>query len=408
MSKIRIKNFGPIREGFSADNGWLDIKNVTIFIGNQGSGKSTVAKLISTLSWIEKDLFRNEGSTLRFRKQERIFRKYLEYHRIDNYLKENTEIQYEGSAYRISYQYGNNLDIEKIGNNYMLPKITYFPAERNFISAVKKSRGGQKLTLWSQSLQEFKETFQESKESFKKKESFNLPIGNVDIEYNKLNDVLYVKGADYKVQLSEAASGFQSFIPMIIVANYVADLLEIEQEMDEQQRETFKKESAKILRDSTYTEEQRRILLSNLAAKFNIKRTLNIIEEPEQNLFPSSQQGMLYKLLELNNKNNENELIITTHSPYIIGYLTLAVKAMELYRKTDNKDIKRKINNIVPYESAVNHEKLVVYELDEKNGTIRQLEDYKGIPSGKNYLNKELADKNELFSQLLDIEDLCK
>ena len=81
---------------------------------------------------------------------------------------------------------------------------------------------------------------------------------------------------------------------------------------------------------------------------------------------------------------------------------------MELYRKTEMKEIKRKINNIVPYESAINHEKLVVYELDEMNGTIRRLEDYKGIPSGKNYLNKELADKNELFSQLLDIEDLCK
>ncbi len=59
MSKIKIKNFGPIKEGFkeiSPDgsiNEWMEIKKVTVFIGNQGSGKSTVAKLISTLSWIE-------------------------------------------------------------------------------------------------------------------------------------------------------------------------------------------------------------------------------------------------------------------------------------------------------------------------------------------------------------------
>jgi len=54
MSKIKIKNFGPIKEGYQDYDGFMDIKKVTIFIGNQGSGKSTVAKVISTLLWIEK------------------------------------------------------------------------------------------------------------------------------------------------------------------------------------------------------------------------------------------------------------------------------------------------------------------------------------------------------------------
>lgn len=408
MSRIKIKNFGPIREGFVENDGWLDVEKITVFIGNQGSGKSTVAKLVSTLSWIEKDLFRSDGSTLRFRKQERIFKKYLEYHRIDSYLKKNTEIQYEGKAYRINYIPGKPLDIQKLEEEYTLPKITYFPAERNFVSSVKKSRSGQKLTLWSQSLQEFKETFQEAKENFKEKESFRLPISNVDLEYNKLNDVLYVKGPDYKIQLADSASGFQSFVPLFVVANYVSKLLEKEQEMDEQQRETFKKESAKILSDKTYTEEQKRILLSNLAAQFNIKRTLNIIEEPEQNLFPTSQQGMLYKLLEFNNKSKENQLIITTHSPYIIGYMTLAVKAMELYKKAKKEEVRAQINEIVPQKSAISHDDLVIYELDEKDGSIHKLDTYKGIPSSKNYLNSELSEKNELYAQLLDIEDLCQ
>lgn len=408
MSRIMIKNFGPIRNGFVDNDGWIDVNKVTVFIGNQGSGKSTVAKLVSTLSWIEKDLFRSDGSTLRFRKQERIFKKYLEYHRIDSYLKKNTEIQYEGKAYRINYSPGKPLDIQKMEEEYTLPKITYFPAERNFVSSVKKSRSGQKLTLWSQSLQEFKESFQEAKEDFKEKETFHLPISNVELEYNKLNDVLYVKGPDYKIQLADSASGFQSFVPLFVVANYVSKLLEKEQEMDEQQRETFKKESAKILADKTYTEEQKRILLSNLAAQFNIKRTLNIIEEPEQNLFPTSQQGMLNKLLEYNNKVKDNQLIITTHSPYIIGYMTLAVKAMELYKKAKKEEVRTQINEIVPQKSAISHDDLVIYELDEKDGTIRKLDNYKGIPSSKNYLNRELAEKNELYSKLLDLEDLCQ
>ena len=60
MSKIKIKNFGPIQEGYKENNGWIDISKVTVFIGNQGSGKSTVAKLISTFTWIEKALVRGD------------------------------------------------------------------------------------------------------------------------------------------------------------------------------------------------------------------------------------------------------------------------------------------------------------------------------------------------------------
>jgi predicted ATPase len=60
MSRIRIKNFGPIKEGYQEDDGWLDVKKVTVFIGNQGSGKSTVAKLISSFMWLEKALIRGD------------------------------------------------------------------------------------------------------------------------------------------------------------------------------------------------------------------------------------------------------------------------------------------------------------------------------------------------------------
>lgn len=406
MSRIKIKNFGPIKEGFKENDGWMEIKKVTVLIGDQGSGKSTVAKLVSIFSWIEKDLFRSDGSTQRFRKQERIFKKYLEYHRIDSYLKTETEIEYEGEAYGITYKNGHNLEISpKKNSSYILPKITYYPAERNFVSSVKKSKGNLNLKLWSQSLQEFKETFQEAKENFKEKETLPLPIGDVAIEYNKLNDILYVKGTDYKIQLSDSASGYQSFIPLFVVAHYITTLLKEDQEMDEQQRETFKRESAKILNDKTYTEEQKRILLSNLAAQFNIKRILNIVEEPEQNLFPSSQRQMLNSFLGFNNGSKENQLIMTTHSPYLISYLVLAIQAAETFVKIrENKQDSNKIFDIVPKESFVAAKDVVIYELDG-SGTIYKLEQLNDLPSDEHYLNDELGKANELFSKLLELED---
>lgn len=58
--RLFLKNFGPIGPGLSDNGGWIDFQRVTVFIGNQGAGKSTVAKLFSTFSWMEKALVRGD------------------------------------------------------------------------------------------------------------------------------------------------------------------------------------------------------------------------------------------------------------------------------------------------------------------------------------------------------------
>ena len=96
-------------------------------------------------------------------------------------------------------------------------------------------------------------------------------------------------------------------------------------------------------------------------------------------------------------------MIITTHSPYIINYLSLSVQAADLESKlTDNRLIAR-LNKIVPIESVVNANNLIIYEVTE-SGTIRPLRTYDGIPSDQNYLNNSLAEGNNLFDALLELE----
>ncbi|MCD8164786.1 MAG: AAA family ATPase, partial [Bacteroides sp.] len=92
MSRIKIRNFGPIKNGLTENGGWMDIKKVTTFIGNQGSGKSTIAKVISTLLWIEKVLTRGDFKEKEF-SASKFRNKYCGYHRIANYfIKDKTEI----------------------------------------------------------------------------------------------------------------------------------------------------------------------------------------------------------------------------------------------------------------------------------------------------------------------------
>ena len=85
MPKIKIKNFGPIKQGNKDSDGWIDIKKVSIFIGNQGSGKSCIAKLVSTFMWIEKVLVRGDYAITDF-SADKFRRIYCGYHRIENYF----------------------------------------------------------------------------------------------------------------------------------------------------------------------------------------------------------------------------------------------------------------------------------------------------------------------------------
>lgn len=86
MAKLKIKNFGPIQNGFSENDGFLEISPVTVICGNQATGKSTIAKLYSTCAWLEKKVDSGE-SPKRILKS--TFLESLAYHKIDCNLKKN-------------------------------------------------------------------------------------------------------------------------------------------------------------------------------------------------------------------------------------------------------------------------------------------------------------------------------
>jgi len=403
MNKIKIKNFGPIKNGFQDNGGWLDINKVTVFIGNQGSGKSTVAKLISTFTWIEKALVRGDFDQKWFEKKNKFKNTFLPYHRLKNYLKSNTFIEYIGEVYTIKYEKEFLTIISHIGKTYPLPQIMYVPAERNFLTYIK---GAKELKLSSASLQEFNTEYGNANEDMKG--AMKLPINDTDIEYDKLNKTLNLKGEEYKIKITEASSGFQSFVPLYLVSSYLAKSVKKQSEskepMSEEEQIRFKKGVQEIWSNDSLTDEQKRLALSVLSSKFNKTAFINIVEEPEQNLFPSSQWQMLQSLLEINNMNIGNKLIITTHSPYLINYLTLVVKAGELKEKIKTDNLKNKLEQIVPFRAIINAENLSIYELDEKGGYIKSLETYEGLPSDGNKLNVMLDEGNELFAKLLEIQ----
>ncbi|SFE96748.1 Predicted ATPase [Chitinophaga sp. CF118] len=409
MSKIKIKNFGPIKEGCLENDGWIDVKKVTVFIGNQGSGKSVIAKLLTTFMWMEKALTRGDYDQKWFSRKNKLRNQFLTYFRLENYFPENdnqskTFIDYRGESFNITFE-NDVLYIEDANNrDYPLPQIMYVPAERNFIANVRTPKA---LKLTSDYLLEFVTEFDNAKEAMKG--PMLLPINEeVYVEYNKLNDIVYLKGKDYRIKLTEASSGFQSLVPLFLVSWYLSNSVKHQSEstkdlMTSDQRERFRKRFKSIDENLDLTEEQKRIAISEIAKEFTKTAFVNIVEEPEQNLFPVSQHGVLNRLIEFNNFNAGNKLIITTHSPYLINYLTLSVKANMLKERIQSDELQSKLQEIVPLASTIKPDDLVVYEL-KKDGSINKLGTYNGLPSDENELNERLGESNELFAKLLEIQ----
>jgi len=411
MSRIRIKNFGPVKDGFCDDDGWIDVKKVTVFIGDQGSGKSTVAKLISTFAWIEKALVRGDYSVKWFARKNRFRKQFLAYHRLENYLSKGHEksvIEYRGDVFEIKYE-NDGLIINKIPDvSYRLPQIMYVPSERNFISYVKPARD---LKLSSDSLKEFLVEFEKAKKGLKG--IVDLPCVDACIEYDRLNDNLNLKGDGYKIRLTEASSGFQSLVPLYLVSKYLSASVQKQSEnnqepMSGEELNRFKKGVEDIVDNQNLTGEQRRAALSVLSSKFNKTSFVNIVEEPEQNLYPFSQWQLLYRLLEFNNLNSDNQLIMTTHSPYVVNCLSIVIQGYELKRKIEKSEkadlLREKLNKVVSEKSLVSPNSVAIYELDAK-GMIKRLPDFEGIPSDSNVLNEMLKEGNLIFDALLEIEE---
>ena len=407
MSRIKLRNFGPIKGGMLNTDGWLDIKKVTVFIGNQGSGKSTIAKLISTLTWIEKVLTRGDFNENIFTSN-KFKNTYCGFHRLNKYfVKNETEIQYEGDSYSFTYNREGNFIINKKEyalNIYPLPQIMYVPAERNLLSIVDNPELFKDLP---DNLVTFTSEYNKAKKKING--SLKLPINDTYLEYNKHNGIVSIKGHDYKIKLLEASSGFQAFVPLYLVTWFLSESVKEQanksNKMSSDETKQFEDEVKSIWSNKSLSDEQRRIALSVLSARFNKSAFINIVEEPELNLYPSSQYQVMQSLLSFNNMIPANKLVITTHSPYLINDITLAVKASLLRERIYiNTNKYHKLNSIYPLNATIRPDELAIYELDEKKGSISLLSNYRGLPSDENYLNDMLDVTNNTFADMLEFE----
>lgn len=425
MAKLKIKYFGPIQDGFSENKGFLDISPVTVICGNQATGKSTIAKLYSIFSWLEKANVKSGLGKISENIDDLV--SLCKPHRIDEYFNEKTEIHYIGTTCEFIYKDGkfssNTIDLDRTLTMYKRPKIMYVPADRNLLTSIEDAENIKNLPPMLSILMD---EYEKAKKASKTGE-FDLPISNVKLIYDKNSLTMKVVTENNRtISIYSASSGIQSVTPVSVVSKYITEevssnFLNNIQKLSANERKQIKEWIKKNAKD----EEKNQLLLSSFdqliygkTLNENIAKDIekllhyffntcfiNIVEEPEQNLYPQSQNKVLYELLKCKNNCEENRLLITTHSPYILAYLTQSAKAAELLEKgVPEKEIER----IIPVKAAVSGAKITIYET-KPDGTIKLLKPYKSLPSDENELNKALEDQNESFSDLLELEaKFCK
>ncbi len=418
MPQLRIKNFGPIKNGFIENDGFMEISPVTIICGNQATGKSTIAKLYSTFTWLEKAYLKSNLENNKFLNID--FVSYCSEQKLSEYFNGETEITYIGFICRFEYkdnQFTQNAidDFYTKLKNYNRPKIMYIPSERNLLSVVDDAENIKKLPLMlSILLEEYNKAKKNSETGI-----FELPISDIKLQYDKQTLSTKVLTNVGSVDILNSSSGIQSVAPISLVTRYLTKIVTSDfakniKKLSLNERNAIKDWLGRISDNKSETtlyyldqifygqkvDEKIQRKIEVLIHFFFNTRFINIVEEPEQNLYPESQGKVLYDLLECLNSNKDNQLIITTHSPYILSYLTLSAKAAELLNKGVPAD---KIEKIVPEKSAVSGDKITIYETKE-DGSITKLSPFENLPSDENLLNKAMAEGNENFSELLDLE----
>jgi predicted ATPase len=123
------------------------------------------------------------------------------------------------------------------------------------------------------------------------------------------------------------------------------------------------------------------------------------LEEPEQNLFPMAQYGLVKWFARKLNGNLCNTLFVSTHSPYILSALNNLIQARDSAVKDDSA--RRKVEKIVGQSDFINFEDVRVYGVS--NGRVKSLLDRENRLIAQSFLDSVSVDISNEFSQLLEV-----
>lgn len=354
MQKIIIKNFRQIKH---AD---IEIKQFLCLIGEQASGKSTIAKLIYFFKTIKDKLitllvmssdFDTIFSTLcldiqksfveYFGKQNQIFSLVFEYSTKNNITIKGSDI----IEISISKGLKNTMEkeIKQFFSEFQKYKNIPDAYEQKSKSAFKTAElifsesnnllfmpAGRQITV------SYLEAFQQY---------FYSWIDRIDKSDTNIDVKILTKFMEYSKRLADyykRNNGFESINQedsiYKVLNKYILEILHGKYDSEGYEKIVFSEsnESVPLNSASSGQQESIRIIQDAIYVLNNKLSVSRIIEEPEAHLFPTAQKLLIQLLVLIANKTNSN-LIITTHSPNILATFNTSVYYSNVVKKYPNK-----------------------------------------------------------------------
>ena len=404
MKYLHLENIGPIT---IVD---IDLKRYNIFIGPQSSGKSTIAKMISFCTWIEKRALTTLSEDV-FSNGQEFIEHVEEYHKMHDYFSKNSVLEYNSQNIDILYR-DSKLNIKILDKtSYKRKKILYIPSDRNLVAMPRLDRF---VFETNTNLRSFSYDWLDAREFYDK--AHRLSIFNLNMEYYFDKDakkvsqdrIIHINGKTYDIALYDASSGLQSITPLMLSLNYYS-----KQYFTDYKKTTsyVRVQEFKQLENKINSLDQEGVLTAILGPN-NIASSITrqylydnltipsssdfIIEEPEQNLFPSTQAQLVsYLLNTCNEQNREHSFTLTTHSPYILTQLNILLFAGILQKQGKMEQVAQ----IVSPTTAISPEELSVYAVQE-DGTVVGIIDQESNMISQNYLDSVSEELSIKFQQM--------
>ncbi len=395
--RLIVKNFGPIRE---AD---LDLRKVTVLIGEQASGKSVLAKLVAILRGLK--IENDNYETYPTKRTDSIFNFILndqiEDFGLSNFVDKNSYVSYQNEKFevhsengkfkvgqmdddlkniateilRLEYENRKNQEEEEeafmkneheeaatinirkaivqknlVKRRLEFSKITfeplYIPTERIAFCLASFD-----VEFHGNYLNRFQTLFQEKRRLKKRRRIFPFDM-DYEFDEENLEEFVILKNGK-KMPLSTSSSGIQCLVPLQIVIETANPIL----------------------------------------------KHLFIIEEPELNLYPTTQKKLVEYLIEKCTQG-DNRLIITTHSPYILTALNNCIQAknvVDLY-----PDTAAEVNKLVPPQYQIGYQDVMAYYVGGGKAKPIMNEEFQMIDA--NALDDVSNELGRIFDSLLDLK----
>ena len=339
---LKIENFGPIVEIELED-----IRPLCVLIGESGSGKSTIMKVLSLFRWIYKRV--NLRSYLKHAKIKRTqlgfkIKPLMRTSGIYEYLKADSVIIYRRDNYEIRMENRSvNIRFTIAPDDLCLDKVCFISDKRSMIPDFIDYKMERRIANYY-----LQDTMDNFVLAYKQSRQLSIDFLGVDFKVEKPKngpEHLTIQGADeeeFTIDMKNASSGIQTVTPLAMIVNHYATHYDAEESMN---TALFQ-----YMKDTD--------MLKQFSAVKNVgeitRRTVHVmVEEPELSLYPESQTHLIDFLVERSfaqpQRDYDMTLMMATHSPYIVNYMNLLIKRHD---RNEDTPYKMAFEDISAYEIA--------------------------------------------------------